>query len=209
MSFSGENWWPFFCLYILLVLSTIMYLGFSVLSEGCNCNVMSMLLPYSCSNYYTIFGLLFWQRLVDQRIGVSLFGAPPFLAPLHFSHLSFYVPSLQHENLFLAIYLFLPPSTLSFTLCSLHPSFHFSISFSSSPLFTFCSFHTTMARDHHHLICGQSLTLFSISLCFLIISSWTQLGLVTEGTFIRGFPSFQNGHQYYPQLTISSLCSNR
>lgn len=99
-----------------------MYLGFSVLSQGCNCNVMSMLLPCSCSNYYTIFGFLFWQRLVDQRRGVSLFGVPPFLAPLHFSHLSFYVPSLQHEKVFLAIYLFLPPSTLSLTLCSLlHP----------------------------------------------------------------------------------------
>ncbi|BAU00328.1 hypothetical protein LR48_Vigan06g022800 [Vigna angularis] len=36
-------------------------------------------------------------------------------------------------------------------------------------------------RDHHHFICARTLTLVTISLCFLIISSWTQLGLVTEG----------------------------
>ncbi|KHN13027.1 EPIDERMAL PATTERNING FACTOR-like protein 2 [Glycine soja] len=38
-----------------------------------------------------------------------------------------------------------------------------------------------MGRDHHHVVCGQRLSFLSISLCFLIISSWTQMGLVTEG----------------------------
>ncbi|XP_061371620.1 EPIDERMAL PATTERNING FACTOR-like protein 2 [Gastrolobium bilobum] len=37
-----------------------------------------------------------------------------------------------------------------------------------------------MGRDHH-VICGQRLSFISISLLFLIISSWTQLGFVTEG----------------------------
>ncbi|KAG5070003.1 hypothetical protein AAZX31_01G183700 [Glycine max] len=38
-----------------------------------------------------------------------------------------------------------------------------------------------MGRDHHLVVCGQRLSFLSISLCFLIISSWTQMGLVTEG----------------------------
>ncbi|QCD91441.1 EPIDERMAL PATTERNING FACTOR-like protein 2 [Vigna unguiculata] len=38
-----------------------------------------------------------------------------------------------------------------------------------------------MGRDHHHLIRARTLSLVTISLCFLIISTWTQLGLVTEG----------------------------
>ncbi|KAK7251878.1 hypothetical protein RIF29_35464 [Crotalaria pallida] len=38
-----------------------------------------------------------------------------------------------------------------------------------------------MGLDHHHVICGQRLGFISISLLFLIISSWIQQGLVTEG----------------------------
>ncbi|OIV94043.1 hypothetical protein TanjilG_14290 [Lupinus angustifolius] len=34
---------------------------------------------------------------------------------------------------------------------------------------------------HHHVICGQRLGFISISLLFLIISTWIQQGLVTEG----------------------------
>ncbi|XP_020217809.1 EPIDERMAL PATTERNING FACTOR-like protein 2 [Cajanus cajan] len=33
----------------------------------------------------------------------------------------------------------------------------------------------------HRVICAQRLSFVSISLCFLIISSWTQMGFVTEG----------------------------
>ncbi|KAJ1414579.1 Epidermal patterning factor protein [Sesbania bispinosa] len=48
-----------------------------------------------------------------------------------------------------------------------------------------------MGRNHH-LICDQRLNFISISLFFLIISSWTQLGFVTEGRKIFN----QNGfHQ--------------
>ncbi|KAK7309132.1 hypothetical protein RJT34_05623 [Clitoria ternatea] len=43
---------------------------------------------------------------------------------------------------------------------------------------------------HHHVICGQRLSLVSISLLFLIISSWTQLGFVTEGRKTLGKNGF-------------------
>ncbi|KAJ1399606.1 Epidermal patterning factor protein [Sesbania bispinosa] len=36
-------------------------------------------------------------------------------------------------------------------------------------------------RLDHHVFCGQRLGFICISLCFLIISSWIQQGLVTEG----------------------------
>ncbi|KAK7406407.1 hypothetical protein VNO78_08031 [Psophocarpus tetragonolobus] len=103
---------------------------------------------------YPSIGMQLRLRLVNRRRGVSLFGAPPFLAPLHFSHLSFYVPSLQYEK--------------------------FSNSLSSSPLLTPSTF-SDMRRDHRHIMCGQILSFIRISLCFLIISSWTLSRYVTEG----------------------------
>ncbi|CAL0331216.1 unnamed protein product [Lupinus luteus] len=48
-----------------------------------------------------------------------------------------------------------------------------------------------MGLDHHHVICGQRLGFISISLLFLIISSWIQQGLVTEGRKTHKQSGFQ------------------
>ncbi|KAL5181641.1 EPIDERMAL PATTERNING FACTOR-like protein 2 [Glycine soja] len=83
--------------FLLFQYSTcLIYHLFVVLtSQVVNCNAYAS--PLHCSKQ--LLYNLWFLRLVDRRRGVSLFGAPPFLAPLHFSHLSFYVPSLQHEKM--------------------------------------------------------------------------------------------------------------
>ena len=73
--------------------------------------------PLHCSNYYIIFGFLFLDRGSSTEGEVFPFSGFLLFLPLCiFSHLSFYVPSLQHEKVFLAIYLF-----NSFLLLRCHP----------------------------------------------------------------------------------------
>ena len=112
--------------FLLFQCSTcLIYHLFVVLtSQVVNCNAYASPLHCSKQLLYNLWFLVSWQRLVDRRRGISLFGVPPFLAPLHFfSFVLLCSITSTWKGLFSNIFIqFLPSTTVSSTFCSLlHP----------------------------------------------------------------------------------------
>lgn len=129
-----------------------------------------------------------------SRLGNQRCKCYPFRPTLHFSHLSLHVPSLHTLTTYLTN-IFLPFLLPSQPLCYfLHLPIPLSLIYLvswnqisySSILLHFLSFFWKMRLDLH-LICGQRLSFICFSLFFLIISSFIQHGLVTEGIWLLIF----------------------
>lgn len=107
--------------FLLFQYSTcLIYHLFVVLtSQVVNCNAYASPLHCSKQLLYNLWFLVSWQRLVDRRRGISLFGVPPFLAPLHFFSFVLLCSITSTWKGLFSIYIF---NSFLLTLCSLlHP----------------------------------------------------------------------------------------